>query len=100
LWKNQDRLLNEDIAPKLSAAILNLLQVRALMASKHLSLDGTLTEVWRAIIDARLAEASVRTERVTALDIVEATGCRLGSTEDAHRDYDTTFAVAPIMLSR
>src|SRR5437764_12778197 len=38
--KNRDRLLDGDIAAKFFARVLNLPQVRKLLSSEHLSIDG------------------------------------------------------------
>ena len=47
--KNRDRLLDGDIAVKFFASVLNLPQVRKLLASDHFSVDGTLIEAWASM---------------------------------------------------
>jgi len=47
--KNQDRLLDGDIAAKFFASVLNLPQVRKLLSSEHFSVDGTLIEAWASM---------------------------------------------------
>ncbi len=46
---HRDRLLDGDIAAKFFTGILNLPQVRKLMSSEHLSVDGTLIEAWASM---------------------------------------------------
>src|SRR5438045_4767790 len=47
--KNRDRLLGGDIARRFMSIVLNLPQVRQLLSSEHLSVDGTLIEAWDSI---------------------------------------------------
>ena len=47
--KNRDRLLDGDIAAKFFVAVLDLPQVRKLLASEHFSVDGTLIEAWASM---------------------------------------------------
>ena len=44
--KNQDRLLQGEIAAKFAAAVLWQPRVRRLLSGKHFSVDGTLIEPW------------------------------------------------------
>ena len=47
--KNRDRLLDGDIARKFMTSVLNLPQVRGLLSSEHVSVDGTLIEAWASM---------------------------------------------------
>ena len=44
---NRDRLLEADVAHDFLAALLGLPQVKKLLSSEHLSVDGTLIDAWR-----------------------------------------------------
>jgi transposase len=47
--KNRDRLLEGDIAAKFLAAVLAQPQVKRLLSTEHLSVDGTLIEAWASM---------------------------------------------------
>src|SRR5262249_11039336 len=47
--KNRDRLLDADVAAKFMAAVLAHREVKPLLSSEHLSVDGTLIEAWASL---------------------------------------------------
>jgi transposase len=47
--KNRDRLLDADVAAKFMAAVLAHWEVKPLLSSEHLSVDGTLIEAWASL---------------------------------------------------
>ena len=58
LTKNRDRLLEGNAAAKFLAAVLARPKVKALLASEHFSVDGTLLEAWAATKSFRLTNGS------------------------------------------
>ena len=47
--KNRDRLLEDEVAAKFLAAVLDHARVRQLLSREHFSVDGTLIEAWASM---------------------------------------------------
>ena len=56
--KNRDRLLRGEVAGKLFAAALADPQVKPLLSSEHVSVDGTLVEAWASMKSFRPRDGS------------------------------------------
>ena len=46
---NSDRLMAADVAREFLAALMGLVQVKALLSSEHFSVDGTLIDAWASM---------------------------------------------------
>src|SRR5881227_4051017 len=56
--KNRERLIEEDIAKKFMAAVLDQEAVKALLSDEHFSVDGTLIEAWASMKSFRPKDGS------------------------------------------
>jgi len=56
--KNRDRLLDAEVAAKFMAAVLAHREVKPLLSSDHLSVDGTLVEAWASLKSFRAKDGS------------------------------------------
>ena len=56
--KNRERLIEDDIAAQLMAAVLHQERVKALLSDEHFSVDGTLIEAWASMKSFRPKDGS------------------------------------------
>jgi len=47
--KNRERLMDADVARRFTVTLLNLPQVKGLLSSEHVSVDGTLVDAWASM---------------------------------------------------